>query len=256
MLGYANYNFSLVTLSQLVGNAFTTCYYCELQLLFIANFNTCSYRSLILVNTASMCTVHYDPSPGYTLAMQVANVVFTVLFAAETSIRLIGLGRHQFFRFGMRSWNVFDLFLVLVSIADLLVQYLANSSSSGSSGSNSNSSGSGSNSGSNSGNSAGGLIFVTRILRLMRVTRLFRLIRHCRGLRLLLLTLVYSLPALTNIGSLLLLVFFVFAVLGVDTFGSVELGGGLTRHANFQNFPTAFATLVRVCTGEAFNEIM
>ena len=66
----------------------------------------------------------------------------------------------------------------------------------------------------------------------------------------------YTHPALGNIGSLLLLIFFIFSILGVSVFGETAMGGALNRHANFLNFPNAFATLVRVCTGEAFNEIM
>jgi hypothetical protein len=233
------------------------------------------FMSLIMVNMLVMCTVHYAPSAGYTLAMQRCNLLFTALFAFETSARMIGLGRRQYFRGGIASWNGFDLLLVLVSICDLLIQYSSSGSGadpasdtsdggyyvngSSYSGDYNHSSFLGSRSAAGVADaeiSASGLLFVTRILRLMRVARLFRLIKYFRGLRLLLLTLVYSLPSLGNIGSLLFLVFFIFAILGVDTFGAIALGGGLTRHANFENFPNAFVTLIRVCTGEAFNDIM
>lgn len=39
-------------------------------------------------------------------------------------------------------------------------------------------------------------------------------------------------------------------------FAGVKLNGELTFHANFQSFGTAFLTLIRISTGEAWHAVM
>jgi hypothetical protein len=63
-------------------------------------------------------------------------------------------------------------------------------------------------------------------------------------------------PALTNIGGLLLLFLYIFSVLGVFLFAGVKLQENLDVHANFQSFTSAFLTLLRCSTGEAWDAIM
>jgi hypothetical protein len=51
-----------------------------------------------------------------------------------------------------------------------------------------------------------------------------RIIKHAHGLRALLETLVASLPAFWNVGALVLLLFFIYAYVGVITFGTTVRG--------------------------------
>jgi hypothetical protein len=69
-------------------------------------------------------------------------------------------------------------------------------------------------------------------------------------------TLVFSLPALRNVGSVLLLFFFIFAVMGMNLFGRIKMQDNVTRHANFNDFPSAMLLLFRMATGESWNGIM
>jgi len=55
---------------------------------------------------------------------------------------------------------------------------------------------------------------------------------------------------------LLLLIFFIYAVLGVFVFGSIESGEVIDEHTNFHNFGNAMLTLLRIATGEDWNKIM
>lgn len=62
-----------------------------------------------------------------------------------------------------------------------------------------------------------------------------------------------SLPALVNVGSVLALFMFIYAVVGMNLWGSLVEGEELSRHANFHNFPRAMLLLFRcalVCWGE------
>lgn len=94
------------------------------------------------------------------------------------------------------------------------------------------------------------------MVRTFRVGRIFRLIRRAKSLHRLFQTMLSTLPSLGNIGSILLLLFFIYAAMGVQLFAAVELGDNLNSHANFQSFGLALLTLIRCCTGEAWNFIM
>ena len=72
-----------------------------------------------------------------------------------------------------------------------------------------------------------------------------------------------------SLGLLLFLLIFMYAIIGVQQFGLIKIDGGIHdidgyyqgqdamhRHANFQTFGTAFFTLFRCATGEAWNSIM
>ena len=94
------------------------------------------------------------------------------------------------------------------------------------------------------------------VFRVFRVVRLLRLIPKATGLRTLFQTLAFSFPALFNVGGVLSLFFFIYAVAGVQLFGTVRRGDYLDRHANFENFGRALLTLFRISTGESWNAIM
>lgn len=54
-----------------------------------------------------------------------------------------------------------------------------------------------------------------------------------------------SLPALANVGGVMLLFFFIYAIIGMNLFGSIKHGDFLNRQANFENFPNAMLVLMR-----------
>jgi len=97
----------------------------------------------------------------------------------------------------------------------------------------------------------------------LTVSRMLRLLRSMRGVMQLLRTVYVSIPSLMNVGSLLFLLLFIYAVMGVSTFGTVRHvdtlpggGAGLDNYANFNNWPMAMRTLARAMTGEEWHVIM
>jgi len=62
--------------------------------------------------------------------------------------------------------------------------------------------------------------------------------------------------SLINLGYLMGLIIFVYAVLGVFLFGNIKVNYPMTHRLNFQNCFNAFVTLIRMCTGENWNELM
>lgn len=87
------------------------------------------------------------------------------------------------------------------------------------------------------------------IARLVRVLRALRLITHFPQLRLIVETMIRSLSSLGYIALLLALVFYVYAIAGIFSFGSVapDYFGGLSK---------TFMTLFQIVTLEGWVDIM
>ncbi|TFJ95908.1 Voltage-dependent L-type calcium channel subunit alpha-1F [Platysternon megacephalum] len=94
--------------------------------------------------------------------------------------------------------------------------------------------------------------------RLFRVMRLVKLLSKGEGIRTLLWTFIKSFQALPYVALLIAMIFFIYAVIGMQTFGKVALQDGtqINRNNNFQTFPQAVLLLFRCATGEAWQEIM
>lgn len=103
------------------------------------------------------------------------------------------------------------------------------------------------------------MIFSPGLLRVVRVFRLGRLLRFfegAKGVRRLLFTLVKSLPGLVNIAMLLFLIIFIYAIIGMSSFGYVKKTNGITDVVNFETFGNSFLLLFRVGTAAGWNTIL
>ncbi|XP_014662699.1 PREDICTED: sodium channel protein 1 brain-like [Priapulus caudatus] len=103
-------------------------------------------------------------------------------------------------------------------------------------------------------------VFVTptllRVIRVFRIGRVLRLIKAAKGIRKLLFALIISLPALFNIGALLFLIMFIYAIIGMTSFGNLRLGGALNEVVNFQTFGNSMVLLFRLCTSAGWNDVL
>ncbi|KAJ7992044.1 hypothetical protein DPEC_G00274490 [Dallia pectoralis] len=125
--------------------------------------------------------------------LSISNYVFTVIFLAEMTVKVVALG----FCLGDQSylkssWNVLDGILVLVSLVDILVSLA----------------------------STGGnrILGILRVLRLLRTLRPLRVISRAPGLKLVVETLITSLRPIGNIVLICCAFFIVFGILGVQLF--------------------------------------
>ncbi|KAM6468747.1 voltage-dependent L-type calcium channel subunit alpha-1F isoform 6-T7 [Liasis olivaceus] len=94
--------------------------------------------------------------------------------------------------------------------------------------------------------------------RLFRVMRLVKLLSKGEGIRTLLWTFIKSFQALPYVALLIAMIFFIYAVIGMQTFGKIAMqdNTAINRNNNFQTFPQAVLLLFRCATGEAWQEIM
>ena len=158
--------------------------------------------------------------------------VFAMIYLIEAVILITVYGRFYF----KDGWRQFDFLIVVLSLINLVLQFL----------------------------NFEGSNFMT-LIRSFRILRPIKMVRRLKLLRQIINTIQIALPNLVQVGSLLLLFVEIYAVLGVYLFAKLKLDDfgenghittGLSSHANFQSMPTAMLTLLRMTTGEAWNELM
>lgn len=152
------------------------------------------------------------------LFSNVINVICTCLFLIEAVCKIYGLGWRLYIS---DDWNRIDFVILVFSLLDVIF-FL--------------------------GDIGAETPVLTRSWRVFRVVRALRLAKSVRSIRGLLETLFTALPALINVGSVLLLIFFIYAIVGVSQFGSVETPD-LDPNVSFENILLAFLVLFRVATG-------
>lgn len=174
---------------------------------------------IIVVNVAVMSAYNTDMSAADKAALDRTNLGLNTFFMVELGLRITAEGTDHF----SEAVNWFDGTVVVFSfLADI---FIATSHSS-----------------------------VLRALRTIRLTRLFY---STVAFHVLFDVFFRSLPILLNILGLTSLVFFMYAVLGMNLFGTVNAEQDtLNRQANFSSFGISMLTLLRVATGDDWTNIM
>ncbi|XP_042250817.1 voltage-dependent N-type calcium channel subunit alpha-1B isoform X4 [Thunnus maccoyii] len=181
--------------------------------------------TLIALNTVVLMMKFYGAPELYESMLKYLNIVFTALFTLECILKIIAFGPLNYLK---AAWNVFDFVTVLGSITDILVTEIKDK------------------------------LVNLSFLRLFRAARLIKLLRQGYTIRILLWTFVQSFKALPYVCLLIAMLFFIYAIIGMQVFGNIELNEetAINHHNNFQTFFQALTLLFRSATGEAWHEIM
>ncbi|XP_065341308.1 voltage-dependent T-type calcium channel subunit alpha-1G-like isoform X4 [Cloeon dipterum] len=143
--------------------------------------------------TLAMERPNIPPDSTERIFLATANYVFTAVFALEMLIKVIATGmfygREAYFTSG---WNIMDGVLVLISIVDLLMSVISESSPR--------------------------IFGILRVFRLLRSLRPLRVINRAPGLKLVVQTLLSSLRPIGNIVLICCTFFIIFGILGVQLF--------------------------------------
>uniref|UniRef100_A0A8C2J4G3 Voltage-dependent T-type calcium channel subunit alpha-1H n=1 Tax=Cyprinus carpio TaxID=7962 RepID=A0A8C2J4G3_CYPCA len=147
----------------------------------------------IFLNCITIALERPTIQPSERMFLSISNYVFTVIFVAEMTVKVVALGfcagKHSYLQ---STWNVLDGVLVSVSLIDILVSLA----------------------------STGGnrILGILRVLRLLRTLRPLRVISRAPGLKLVVETLITSLRPIGNIVLICCAFFIVFGILGVQLF--------------------------------------
>ena len=94
------------------------------------------------------------------------------------------------------------------------------------------------------------------LIKGIRVLRVFRLINLNFAIKNYLKIILFITPQLLNIFSILLMFLVVFIILGMNLFGTIKYGDVINDNVNFKDAFSSLNTLIRVLTGDQWNEIM
>ena len=191
----------------------------------------------IFINTLLLCMERHPMSSEEQRVQEYFNIGFTIIFAIEMAIKMLGFGLKGYLR---DKFNIFDCFIVVVSIADLTVATAFQFSV-----------------------EAGGAISAFRIFRLFRV---IKLVKSWKRFQILVSTIVRSIKDVSNFSVLLFLFIFIYTLLGRELFAynikfdeegyySTSDKAKSARN-NFDTFANAIVTIFIVLTGEQWNQIM
>ncbi|XP_049622328.1 sodium channel protein type 5 subunit alpha isoform X7 [Suncus etruscus] len=136
----------------------------------------------IVLNTLFMALEHYNMTTEFEEMLQVGNLVFTGIFTAEMTFKIIALDPYYYFQQG---WNIFDSIIVTLSLMELGLSRMGNLS----------------------------------VLRSFRLLRVFKLAKSWPTLNTLIKIIGNSVGALGNLTLVLAIIVFIFAVVGMQLFG-------------------------------------
>ncbi|XP_067128742.1 voltage-dependent T-type calcium channel subunit alpha-1G-like isoform X2 [Centruroides vittatus] len=178
----------------------------------------------ILVNTLSMGIEYHDQPEGLTFAVEISNVIFTVIFALEMLLKVLAEGVFDYISSG---FNVLDGAIVILSIVELC-----------------QSSGSG-----------------LSVLRTFRLLRILKLVRFMPALRRQLVVMLRTIDNVAVFFALLILFIFIFSILGMNLFGCrfcKKIGDGSMQceRKNFDSLLWAIVTVFQILTQEDWNVVL
>ncbi|XP_077184783.1 sodium channel protein type 8 subunit alpha isoform X1 [Paroedura picta] len=136
----------------------------------------------IVLNTLFMAMEHHPMTPQFEHVLSVGNLVFTGIFTAEMFLKLIAMDPYYYFQEG---WNIFDGFIVSLSLLELMLADVEGLS----------------------------------VLRSFRLLRVFKLAKSWPTLNMLIKIIGNSVGALGNLTLVLAIIVFIFAVVGMQLFG-------------------------------------
>lgn len=175
--------------------------------------------SSILIGFESFPALHAQ----YSHFFSTADMLVLLIFSIEIIFRIAAYGRH-WYRFFTSGWNLFDFFLVAISI----LPYFATSGA--------------------IDTHAVISLRLVRLARVFRVLRVARLVEKFGNLKILVETLIKSMPSMLNVILLLSILFYIYAIIGVGIFGK-------TDPIHFGSLDLALLTLIQ-CVTDKWSELM
>jgi voltage-gated sodium channel len=148
---------------------------------------------------------------AYHMQLHLVERIILYIFVTEMIFKILAEGRKPW-RYFLNPWNIFDFVIVVASLMPFDVQYIA-------------------------------------VLRMLRVLRVFRLVTSMPKLQLIVGALLRSIPSMGYVSMLLGLLFYIYAVLGVFTYGPND-------PLHFGSLQTAMISLFQSVTMDGWSELM
>lgn len=181
--------------------------------------------TVVLVLHLILLMLEYYPEPEWWMwTRDGIFLVFTFIYIANISIRIIGLG---WARFRKSSWDVFSLLAVSGTFVTTMLLFLRTQ-----------------------------VQAVDQLHKFFLVAVVLLLIPRNDALDQLFKTAAASLTTIVNLLATWLVVFLVFAIAFTQSFSLTRFGGEENFYVNFRTVPNALLLLFRMSVGEGWNQLM
>ena len=169
----------------------------------------------VVFNLFVMCMPYAGQPLAWEVLTEGLSEFITWVFIVEMFLKLVGMGCYKYWS---DRWNTLDGIIVSLSIGEMLITVLL-------------------------ADTGVNISF----LRMLRLLRLLRLLKAWPGLFKIVMAFVKSIPQISNLFVLMLLLMFIFALLGMQTFGGTPISVDSRWH--FDYFFPAMLTVFNVFVG-------
>lgn len=164
----------------------------KLKILFDSQLYLAFVTIVIILNTVFLAMDHYPMSDEFFLLLNYSNLAFTVFFFVEMILKLIAFKISVYLK---DSMNIFDMFIVLTSIIEIILDYSFKNDSENL-----------------------GSIPTLSALRALRLFRMFKILKFWVKLKILIQALIESLITLKYFSILLFIFMIISTFLGNELF--------------------------------------
>ena len=185
-----------------------------------------SIVAVIVANSISISTLSFGDNDAKLRLLGTLNEAFSFIFIVEAILKITAFGTGYF----RDKWNRFDFGVVVGLVSGFIVKLTIDDQRLAAS--------------------------ISSMVSLIRIGRLVRLVRFIKPLRTPMNTIMRVIPGIANIAALMILLFYVYAVCGVQLYGTIQFQGDLNEQANFRSVGNAMVLLLRFSTGENWNGFM
>jgi len=169
------------------------------------------FISLVGIN-GILVGIQADHAEDDHLAWKSVEYFFILAFIVELVSKIVGFGMLYF----QDAWNLFDFFIVAVSVAEIVVVDVLNSDSSGLSS-----------------------------IRMLRIFRIIRVVGFVARLNLLVQAFLIAMQSVAWVGVLMLMALYIFAIMAQAFFHNI-------RYDRFGTVPRTMITLFQMLTGDSW----
>ncbi|ORX56168.1 hypothetical protein DM01DRAFT_1303553 [Hesseltinella vesiculosa] len=178
---------------------------------------------VIVLAMVLLSTEFYD-EPNWLLQLQdYFYLAIALLFVFEALIKLLGLGWKKCWQ---SKWNVYDACIAVSAMALTIARFLSPQ------------------------------LWSIRVERYCLIFAAFRLGEGIDALQSLYQTLFTAMPSIIRVSAVFMLVMCLFAMIFMEFFGLTKYGHLGSDNVNFRSYGNTLLLLVRMTTGEGWNEIM
>ena len=196
-----------------------------IKILVTSKFTTLFISAIVISNIVTLSLNRYGMSAEQEDTLSGMNTSFTIIFAIEMGLKLVGLGVKHYSRDKM---NYLDSFITLLSIIELI--FLSKSGS------------------------AISAFRGVRVFRLIRVVRIVRLFRYLQSMAHIFQVISRSISKFIYLALFLLLLIVIYSLLGMRIFAN-KFDSSISR-SNFDSFHWAFITVFQVLTLENWQSVL